>query len=215
MENLHLPIRVDKREKGKIIQRIEELEGVELEFTDLDVGDYVLPNGVVIERKSAADMVLSVVDKSLWENAAKLKANYRQVIYIVEGDLYEPRFYQQALDIHRALAHLTIALGISVLPSPDADNSGMLIYLTGLNAQIEPDPVDREAESDNRRKVAEFILSGLPGVAADEARDLLRHVGSVRDVINADAGTLAQTDVLDPERAERIESVVTYGSRKS
>ncbi|WP_018867096.1 MULTISPECIES: ERCC4 domain-containing protein [unclassified Thioalkalivibrio] len=213
MDNVHLPIRVDRREQGKIIQRIERLEGVELEFTDLDVGDYLLPNGVVVERKSATDMVLSVVDKTLWENAAKLKANHSQVVYIVEGDLYEPRFHQQALDIHRALAHLTIALGISVLPSPDADNSGMLIYLLGLNAQMEPDPADRPTKPDTRRKAAEFIVSGLPGVEADTARDLLRDLGSVRDIINADAATLAQTDGLDAERAERIESVVTYGSR--
>ncbi|WP_018949697.1 ERCC4 domain-containing protein [Thioalkalivibrio sp. ALMg11] len=215
MENVHLPIRADRREQGKIIQRIERLEGVELEFTDLDVGDYLLPNGVVVERKSATDMVLSVVDKTLWESAAKLKANYQQVVYIVEGDLYEPRFHQQALDIHRALAHLTIALGISVLPSSDADNSGMLIYLLGLNAQIEPDPSDRPTKPDTRRKAAEFIVSGLPGVEADQARDLLRDIGSVRDIINADAATLAQADGLDAERAERIESVVTYGSRTS
>ncbi|WP_018139912.1 ERCC4 domain-containing protein [Thioalkalivibrio sp. ALJ7] len=213
MENVHLPIRVDNREQGKIIQRIERLEGVELEFTDLDVGDYELPNGVVVERKSATDMVLSVVDQTLWENAAKLKANHDQVVYIVEGDLYEPRFHQQALDIHRALAHLTIALGVSVLPSPDADNSGMLIYLLGLNAQLEPDATARPTRPDKRRAAAEFIVSGLPGVEPDQAREMLRQLGSVRDIVNANADTLAGIEGIDEERAQRIESVVTYGSR--
>lgn len=214
MSQLHLPIRVDRREQGKIIQRLERLEGVELEFVDLDVGDYELPNGVVVERKSATDMVLSVVDQTLWENAAKLKATHEKVTYVVEGDLYEPRFHQQALDIHRALTHLTIALGISVLPSNDEDTSGMLIYLLGMNAQVDPDPIARPAKPEKRRAAAEFIVSGLPGVEPDLARDLLRQFGSVRDVLNADAEQLVKVDGMDLERAQRIESVVTHGSRK-
>ncbi|OYV76778.1 MAG: hypothetical protein B7Z66_07495 [Chromatiales bacterium 21-64-14] len=129
-----LQIRVDTRERGKLIKRLEQLEGVILTFVELEVGDYILPGGIVVEHKSATDLILSVVDESLWENVKKLGDTYDKVVYIVEGDPYTARFHQKALDIHRAMAHMTIAKDVSILPSPDADNSAMLIYLMGLAA---------------------------------------------------------------------------------
>lgn len=129
-----LHLRVDTRERGTIISRLEQNEGVSLEFVELEVGDYILPNGVAIERKSATDLILSVVDGSLWEKVDKLKQVSTKVIYIVEGDLYTARFHQQALDIHRALAHMVIRQNIAVLPSSDPGNSAMLVYLMGLAA---------------------------------------------------------------------------------
>lgn len=129
-----LPIRVDTRERGKVITRLEQNEGVSLEFVEMEVGDYILPNGVAIERKSATDLILSVVDGSIWEKVAKLKQVSEKVIYIVEGDLYTARFHQSALDVHRALAHMVIRHDVAVLPSCDAENSAMLIYLMGVQA---------------------------------------------------------------------------------
>lgn len=135
MENPQVHIRVDSRERGKVIQRLEDIDGVTLELVELEFGDYVLPAGVVIERKSATDFILSVVDGGLWTNIGGLQRHFRRVIYLIEGDPYVARFHQKALDVHRAFARMAIAYNITVLPSSDADNSGMMIYLIALAAQ--------------------------------------------------------------------------------
>lgn len=129
-----LLIQVDSRERGKIIKRLQDIEDVKLETVELEFGDYLLPNQIVIERKSATDFILSVVDGAIWDNIAHLKETYQQVVYIIEGDPYVARFHQKALDVHRTFARMVVEQKISVLPSADADHSGMLIYLMGLTS---------------------------------------------------------------------------------
>lgn len=129
-----LSLRVDNRERGKCLKRLEEAEGVRLEMVELEFGDYVLPNNIVIERKSATDFILSVVDEGLWLNIENLKQTYDRIVYIIEGDPYVARFHQKALDVHRAFARMVVDYGIAVLPSADAEHTAMLIYLMGLAA---------------------------------------------------------------------------------
>ncbi|MHB8254836.1 MAG: ERCC4 domain-containing protein [Acidiferrobacter sp.] len=134
MSTAELLIQVDRRERGRVVKRLEESEGVRLDMVDLEFGDYVLPNHIVVERKSATDFILSVVDEGLWTNIANLKPTYSRIVYIIEGDPYVARFHQKALDVHRAFARMTVDHGIAVLPSADADHTAMLIYLMGQAA---------------------------------------------------------------------------------
>lgn len=205
-----LPIQVDTRERGKIIKRLEALEGVTLQFTEMDVGDYLLPGDLIIERKSAVDLILSVVDQSIWDKVAKLRNQYTQVVYIIEGDLYTARFHQQALDIHRALARMVVAHGVSILPSPDADNSGMLIYLLGLAALQPSGGGDRIGKPSIRRDAQVFLLSGLPGIDNDKAETLLNHFGSARKALAAPAETLSTVEGISEETAEKIQQTLDY-----
>jgi len=206
-----LHIRVDTRERGRIISRLEALPGVTLESVEMDLGDYLLPGDLIIERKSATDLILSVVDRSLWDKVAKLSSQHERVVYIVEGDLYTARFHQQALDIHRALAMMVVTHGVTVLPSPDADNSGMLIYLLGLAAAEGTATTERPGKPAIRRDAQLYLLASLPGVDADRAESLLRHFGSARAALAADAVALAQVEGMDAERAARIAEVLEYG----
>ena len=207
-----LHIRVDTREKGRVIKRLEGLAGVTLEFAEMDVGDYLLPGDLVVERKSATDLILSVVDRSLWDKVAKLKSQHSRVVYIIEGDLYAARFHQQALDIHRALAAMVVGHGVSVLPSPDPDNSGMLIYLLGLASTQGEGATERPGKPTIRRDAQLYLLGALPGVDPDRAEALLRHFGTARKVLAADAGALAAVEGIDDECAARIAAVLEYGS---
>lgn len=213
MNTPQLHIRVDTREKGKIIQRLEGLEGVSLEFVEMDLGDYLLPGDVIVERKSATDLILSVVDKSLWAKVAKLRSQHERVVYIVEGDLYTARFHQQALDVHRALSMMVIDHGVSILPCPDADNSGMLVYLLGLAALQGPETGERAGKPTIRLDAQLYLLASLPNIDPDRAKALLKHFGSARQVLDADADALTQVEGIDRETAERIAEVLDYGAK--
>ena len=212
MATPQLHIQVDTREKGKIIKRLEGLEGVTLEFTEMDLGDYLLPGDMIVERKSATDLILSVVDKSLWDKVAKLKSQHEHVVYIVEGDLYTARFHQQALDVHRALSMMVVDHGVSILPSPDADNSGMLVYLLGMTALKGPDTGERPGKPNIRRDAQLYLLASLPNIDPDRAQSLLKHFGSARAVIQADADALSAVEGIDAATAERIVEVLDHAN---
>jgi ERCC4-type nuclease len=211
MSETPLQIVADTRESGKIIRKLESLEGLSMERRELDVGDYLLPNGVVIERKSATDLILSVVDESLWDKVSKLAASYEQVIYIVEGDLYTARFHQKALDIHRALADMIVHRGVSVLPSPDGENSAMLVYLMAQQAAARGAKDQRGNAPTIRRDAQLYILEGLPGIDADRAEALIKRFKNARRALSADAAALAEVEGIDPAAAERIVEVLDYG----
>lgn len=198
----------DARERGKIVKALEALPGVTLETRELDCGDYVLGDGVVVERKSATDFILSIVDKSLPEKVGKLKAQYARPVYIVEGDLFNMRFHQKAFDVHAALAYLGVAQRVPVVSSPDAEQSAMLIYLMALEAQAAaPRARTRLNTPEVLQEAQRYALEGFPGVDADRAETLLVHFGSVAAVLNANAEALTRAG-LDPDAAKALREVV-------
>ena len=205
-----LNIQVDTRERGTIVQRLEELDGVQLAFAEMDVGDYILPNGMAIERKSGTDFILRVVDKTIWDKVAKLKSQYDQVVYIIEGDVYTARFHQKALDVHRAFAHMLVDHGVSLLPSPDPENSAMLIYLLGLAGLPDAPSPERAAKPAKRRDALLHVFSALPGVDGDRAEALLKHFKSAQGVFNASAEALQAVEGIDAATAERIVEVLAF-----
>jgi len=203
-------IRVDTNQRGKIIRRLEDIEDAQLEFGDLDRGDYELPTGVRVARKSATDLILGVVEKTLWDEVAALRSEAERVVYVIEGDLYTARFHQQPLDVHRALSHMIIVQGAWVLPSPDAEHSGMLIYLLARAAQDGGAPFDRIQKPEKRRDGQRYLLTALPGIDTDRANNLLRHFKSARAVLAASAEELAEVDGIDSELAERVSRMLDY-----
>jgi len=210
MSTPELPIRVDTRERGKIIQRLEGMEGVQLSFEEMDVGDYILPDGLAVERKSGTDFILSVVDKSIWDKVAKLKSQYDRVVYIIEGDVYTARFHQKALDVHQAFAHLLVRQGVSVLPSPDPENSAMLVYLLGLAGHPEGPAPERQAKPTKRREALLHVLAALPNVDEERAKALLKHFKSARGVFNAGVEELQAVEGIDEPTAQRIVDVLEF-----
>lgn len=204
----------DLRERGKIIKTLEQIPGVSVEAQALDCGDYVLGNGVVVERKSATDFILSVVDGSLVDKATKLKAGYERPVYIVESgerDLFVPRFHQKAFDVHTALAYLSVLHRIPVLTSPDAEHTAMLIYFMAVDAQYHLG-ANVGRRSNKPELVAEaqaYFLEGLPGIDGDRAEALLRHFGGVANLLRASAADIAAIAKLDADTAALLADVLT------
>src|SRR3712207_8568162 len=52
----------------------------------LPVGDYVLSDRVVVERKTGADLAASIKDRRLFEQIERLGEAYPAVVLVVEGE---------------------------------------------------------------------------------------------------------------------------------
>ena len=80
---------VDKREeKSGVPEHLLEL-GVSVRLEFLEVGDYLLPGDVLVERKTARDFLSSLIDGRLFEQAANLASSSENPTLIIEGDLSE------------------------------------------------------------------------------------------------------------------------------
>ncbi|MFW5963661.1 MAG: DEAD/DEAH box helicase, partial [Natronomonas sp.] len=112
----------DQRELDSHIARdLSTREGIETRLETLDVGDYVLSDRVVVERKSVEDFLDTLVggDRSMFEQVGAAARYCARPVVIVEGErLYEARNVHPNA-IHGALASLAVDFGASVMQTAD------------------------------------------------------------------------------------------------
>jgi ERCC4-type nuclease len=116
----------------------ESYEGIELEISNLPIGDVILcdANGlekVIIERKSIADLAASIKDGRYEEQSYRLNglshANHN-IMYIIEGDLNKVSSFKSRIDksvLYSAIFSLNYYKGFSVLRTNNLDETASLV----------------------------------------------------------------------------------------
>lgn len=183
---------VDTREvNGTLVKHWQayrgNFPGLNYETRELEHGDFLIGNENVIERKSSTDFMLSVMDRKIFGNIAKLKAGYDHVTYIVEGDIFAPRFHSNPSALRDALAYMSAVEGVALIPSPDAAMSAELVYDMAMYIQHGGDKAVsvRSNKPKDLRSSQQYVIESLPGVSAERARELLRRFGSAAAVLGA------------------------------
>ncbi len=193
----------DHRETRSGIPRALEDRGVAIEARSLAVGDYVLSDRLVVERKTGADLAASIKDRRLFEQAGRLTEAYPAAVLIVEG---EPIHISQTSWLG-ALGRVVLA-GMSVLGTTDPDDTAdWLLRLHRLESRgpSEPRGVPRvRRPTEDLGATAEDVLGCLPGVSIVGARRLLAHFGSLAAVFAAGADELREVRGIGPVRARAL-----------
>ncbi len=193
----------DTREE--VVPDILESEGdVRVVRRALPVGDYVLSDRVVVERKAGKDFERSIIDGRLFSQAKALSETYMRPVIIVEGEM-GMKLHPNAL--RGALASLAIDYGISVIFTDSPLETAHLLKVMAKREQVEGgrQPVVRRGTKEGDPRIN--VLLSLPGVGPVTARKLLDHFGSVERVISADVNELAR--VVGKKRAKEIKDIVS------
>lgn len=121
----------DYRERRSgVSDRLASYPEIILTLEQLDVGDYLVDDRVVVERKSVADFAKSIVDTRLFRQAAWMnRSSYRPAV-IVEGwfspgDVAVPDAAMQG-----ALVSMSLLFDIPVLHARDKDETARLLLYT-------------------------------------------------------------------------------------
>lgn len=176
------PVLVDHRERGSAIPEALVAAGVDVELTDLPVGDYVLGHGLAVERKGPSDLGASIRDGRLFDQAVRLQSAFPQAVLLVEG---EPRI---AEDAWRGAVCRLVEDGFTVLHSLDAEDSAAWIVRLAKRARRAAPSIRTEGPRRAPRHPsaqAEVMLSVVPGISTPMARSLLAAYGSVEAVAAA------------------------------
>ena len=188
------------------------------------------PNGLLIERKSAADLEASILDGRYREQRSRLMnyATERRAhpVYIIEGSLNgHKRLAAPALMKH--ITRLAIRYHIAVFQVPSMNDTAALILL--LTDQWRSDPttfeqpatmtyvetqgrgaaLTKQENSENPRVFAVTVLRACPGISAQIAEKVLEGCGgSLEGVWTASVAELTTIQCgkvrLGPVRAERL-----------
>ncbi|OLZ42342.1 Hef nuclease [Natrinema saccharevitans] len=204
----------DQREMDANIARdLSRREEVEVRLETLDVGDYVLSDRVVVERKSVADFVDSLVggDRSVFEQVGAMARHYSRPIVIVEGEgLYEQRNVNPNA-IRGALSSLAVDFGASVLRTGGEDETTELLAVIAGREQDVSDrevSVHGEKQSKTLSEQQEYVVASIAEIGPVTARSLLEEFGTVEGVMIATEDELQAADGVGQVTAERIREVV-------
>jgi DNA excision repair protein ERCC-4 len=197
------PVLYDHRESKSGVPAALERAGVPVAPAQLPVGDYVLSDRLIVERKTGGDLAASIKDRRLFEQTARLVEAYPAVVVIVEG---EPIHIGEASWMG-ALGRVVLA-GVSVLGTSDPhDTAEWLVRLYHLERKGPGSarglPRVRRP-TDDLAAVAEDVLTCLPGISTVGARRLLEHFGTLAAVTAASAQDLREVRGIGPVRAASL-----------
>ncbi|MBX0322536.1 DEAD/DEAH box helicase [Halomicroarcula sp. F13] len=209
-----IEIVADQRELDSTIARdLSTRDGVETRLETLAVGDYVLSDRVVVERKTVADFLdtLTGGDRSMFEQVGDATRHYARPVVVVEGeDLYGARNVHHRA-INGALASLAVDFGASVMRTADEAETADLLETIAGREQDEGDrevSVHGEKQSKTLAEQQEYVVTSVAEVGPVTARNLLEHFGSVEAVMTADHDDLLAVDGIGDVTADRIRDVV-------
>ncbi|WP_336358635.1 DEAD/DEAH box helicase [Haloarcula sp. CGMCC 1.6347] len=204
----------DQRELDSNIARdLSTRDGIETRLETLAVGDYVLSDRVVVERKTVADFMdtLTGGDRSMFEQVGDATRNYGRPVVVIEGeDLFGARNVHHKA-IQGALASLAVDFGASVLRTSDEDETADLLEVI---AEREQEVADREVsvhgekQSKTLPEQQEYVVASIAEVGPVTARTLLEAFGSVEAVMTADKDDLLGVSGIGDVTADRIREVI-------
>jgi Fanconi anemia group M protein len=202
----------DYREKGTGVLKELVNTGASLKLEMLNVADYVLSARCAVEFKTVEDFAQSIVDGRLLAQLKELKQQYERPVIIVEGtqDLFAVRNIHPNA-IRGMLATIAVSYGIPIIYTKDTkDTAAQLIAMARREQALNRDTFQPHAEKRamSMQEQQEFIVSALPNVGLNLAKELLKHFKSVKNVVNASEEELKKVDGVGDKKAKAIKDSV-------
>ena len=198
----------DTREGNEIVALLQE-KGVSARRMSLPVGDFILSERVVAERKTRSDFENSIIDGRLFEQAGRLAESFSRVIILVEGTHFEERVKREAL--LGAIASLVSDYGISVFFTRDLERTAEFLFAVAKREQLAE---KKELRLQGRKRAfsleqhQQLVVESLPFVGPKLSRALLKEFGSVRAIAEASEKELMRVEKLGEKKAKAIRKVL-------
>ena len=212
-------IRIDTQEqRSGIPDLLAAMPQVHIEVIPLRMGDYDVGGDPcrVFERKTASDFLTSLTEGRLFAQLAALRKSRFAPILLLEGDpLRADHSQMRPESIRGALTYIAATLRVPVLPSGGPEDSAHLVYAAAKQCQVgraaHEHTVSGPATGRRRTSLPEQqlqIVLSLPGVGVATARAVCARFGSLHELLNADAATLATIPGVGPARAAALERLL-------
>ena len=204
-------VAIDDREPEAFVELFKSAGAEAVRVERLKVGDFIVNQSWLFERKTMVDFCASLVDGRLFRQAIRMLGWDGHVVMILEGGSKEcakSRVSREA--IQGALITLSVFFGIPVLRAMDAEETVRLMgYTVRQSERFSRSAILRHGYRPKRRRTRQlFILQGLPGIGRERAEKLLAAFGSVEAVMMAEAEELAEVEGIGEKTAQRVREVI-------
>jgi ERCC4-type nuclease len=189
-----IKIFADYREKNCLVASELINLGLEVEFRELKVGDYLVKN-VAIERKTISDFISSMINHRLVKQLEELQ-QYENKLLIIEG-IEEQELYSDdnegvhANSIRGFLLSILLKHKVPIIFTKNYQDTARFISLIARKKERES-PLNVSKKSLNKKERLQFILEGFPGIGPKTARKLLEKFKTLKNIANASIEELTE-----------------------
>lgn len=183
----------------------------------LDIGDYVVPGNVGIERKNAMDFISSIVDGRLFEQGSELVKAYDKAYVIIEGDLWRAASRRNVHE-HAIISSLISLseIGIRILYTHNEEGTAYTIKSLaegGVNLGVKTTVIKK---SNSIYDAQITFLSSLPGIGIKRAAALLKAFGTPLNALNNLNQWVRKVDGINEKIVALVRKVLTtqYGNNE-
>jgi ERCC4-type nuclease len=200
---------VDNRERNLEILEGLSGSGIQLNFAQLPVGDYILSDRMCVERKTIPDFENSIINARLFDQLERLDHDFKKPILLLEGD--DAEFTMNQNVILGAIVSIYGEYNVQVMRSRDVWET--VSTLAGL-AEREQDDKRKEPRIVGSKRAYSnsewqlLILSSMPGIGPKLAGSLIRHFKTIRKLVSAEQDELMEVEKIGKKKAERIYEIL-------
>ncbi|WP_046003623.1 ERCC4 domain-containing protein [Pseudoalteromonas rubra] len=202
----------DREQASGILELLSTSQSVNLIRKRLTVGDYLIDDWLIIERKQLRDLLISIIDGRLFSQAQRLSDSGFQPLLIIEGNAADIR--DSTMDrraVLGALASIGLIYAITTLRTHNQQETVKLMqYAAQQRRRLNSDVLPRKGfrpKTYMRKQL--YLLQGLPNVGPKLAKRLLHHFGSIEAVFNATQSQLMAVDGIGADTAKAIRTILT------
>lgn len=209
-------IYADIREEKSGIPALLESMGVIVVRKQLPMGDYLLGEDTVVERKTSWDYAKSLFDGRLFEQASRLSEHYSNVYLIVEGPLVPRRYRGRERQLYASLAALTAEYGIRVVHTGGPQETAYFLeaLVRKLGVEGQRIVVHRKQRLGDVREWQLYIVQSFPGVGPRTAERILEYFGTLERFCTASIAELSRIEGLGEKKASEIKRVLVTPYRR-
>ena len=205
-----MKIRVDYREKASGLVDLLKTEGVHIEVKKVPYGDYIINDSITIERKTAKDFLVSIIDGRLFNQLSNLKKHCLNPILLIEGNPYKTKLDFDPMAIKGALLSAQAVWYIPVIFSRSKEDTRNIFLMISRQDETYMDvvPLRGGYRPKTLKSKQLYLLQGLPQIGPLLAKRLIEHFRSVSNVMNASIEELTEVDGIGRVSAEKIREIL-------
>jgi DNA excision repair protein ERCC-4 len=205
-----LKITVDYRETASGLTDLLKNSGVFVEIAKLSYGDYIINDTITVERKTAKDFLISIIDGRLFNQMSNLKKFCNHPILLIEGNPYETDHNFDRIAIKGALISIQTIWYVPIIFSRTKEDSRDILLM--INRQvgtcIDVAPLRCGYRPKRLKSKQLYLLQGFPQVGPKLAKRLILHFKSVSKIMNASVQDLTDVDGIGMVSAQKIRDVL-------
>lgn len=209
-----IKITCNRKESARVIELIEANPGMQVYVQDLDVGDFIIGERVILKRMTDAEFVAASVNRKLYSEIGLMLERYDRVIMIIEGNPLATRAYVEPESLIDTLAWLAVLSEVQTVISDSESHSACLIATMaryqqhGLGYQL---PLRHSAPAAAPSVLTRYILEGLPGVTTSTANILAKRFLNLHGLANATLEELQDTRGIGISLGSKIYKALRVG----